>query len=228
MYKYETHLHTCPVSKCATASIKEHLEFYKKMGYDGVFVTNHFLDGSLNIDKTKPYEERINFFYSDYEEGVKLGKELGIKVFCGIETNYLGSDFLIYGLSKEWYLENPQIMDMPKSEQLKFFMENGALVIHAHPFREAGYIDHIRLFPRCVHGVEVINATKTDFENKMAGIYAKEYGLIEFGGTDNHHSQEKEDKHKFAGMESERPIENEQDFVKSVLGGEMKYFVLEI
>ncbi len=74
MYKYETHLHTRPVSKCATASIKEHLEVYKKLGYDGIFVTNHFLDGSLNIDKTKPYEERLNFFYSDYEEGVKIGK----------------------------------------------------------------------------------------------------------------------------------------------------------
>ena len=175
MYKYETHLHTSPVSKCATATIREHLEFYKSLGYDGIFVTNHFLDGSLNIDKTKSYEERLNFFYSDFEEGVKIGKELGIKVFCGIETNYLGADFLVYGLSKEWYLKNPQIMDMQKSEQLKFFMENGALVIHAHPFREAGYIDHIRLYPRCVHGVEVLNATKTDFENKMAKIYAEEY-----------------------------------------------------
>lgn len=228
MYRYETHLHTSPVSKCATATIREHLEFYKSLGYDGIFVTNHFLDGSLNIEKTKSYEERLNFFYSDYEDGVRIGKELGIKVFCGIETNYLGADFLVYGLSKEWYLKNPQIMDMPKSEQLKLFMENGALVIHAHPFREAGYIDHLRLYPRCVHGVEVVNATKPDFENKMAGIYAKEYGLIEFAGTDNHHTQEKEDKHKLAGMESERPIESEQDFVKAVLNGEMKYFVLDI
>ena len=173
MYKYETHLHTAPVSKCATASIREHLEVYKKLGYDGIFVTNHFLDGSLNIDKTKPYEERLNFFYSDYEEGVKIGKELGIKVFCGIETNYLGAEFLVYGLSKEWYLKNPQIMDMQKSEQLKFFMENGALVIHAHPFREAGYIDHIRLYPKCVHGVEIVNATKPDFENERQKFMPK-------------------------------------------------------
>ena len=226
MYKYETHLHTAPVSKCATASIREYLEVYKKLGYDGIFVTNHFLDGSLNIDKTKPYEERLNFFYSDYEEGVKIGKELGIKVFCGIETNYLGSDFLVYGLSKEWYLKNPQIMDMQKREQLEVFMKNGALVIHAHPFREAGYIDHIRLYPRSVHGVEIVNATKTDFENEMAKIYAEKYGLIKFAGTDNHHVNE--DKHKLAGMESERPILDEEDFVNAVKNGEMKPFVLEI
>jgi len=226
MYKYETHLHTAPVSKCATASIREHLEVYKKLGYDGIFVTNHFLDGSLNIDKTRPYEERLNFFYSDYEEGVKIGKELGIKVFCGIETNYGGADFLVYGLSKEWYLKNPQIMDMSKREQLEFYMENGALVIQAHPFREAGYIDHIRLYPRSVHGIEVMNATKPDFENEMAKIYAKHYGLIEFAGTDNHHVNE--DKHKLAGMESERPILDEEDFVNAVKNGEMKPFVIEI
>ena len=117
-------------------------------------------------------------------------------------------------------------MAMPKREQLEFFMENGALVIHAHPFREAGYIDHIRLYPRSVHGVEVVNATKTDFENEMAKIYAKQYGLIEFAGTDNHHV--KEDKHKLAGMECQRPILDEEDFVNAVKNGEMKPFVLNI
>ena len=48
MFKYETHLHTMPVSKCAHKSIRENLEFYKKAGYDGVFITNHFLDGNIN------------------------------------------------------------------------------------------------------------------------------------------------------------------------------------
>ena len=41
MLKYETHLHTSPVSKCAKASVRESLEFYKKAGYAGVFITNH-------------------------------------------------------------------------------------------------------------------------------------------------------------------------------------------
>ena len=58
MYKYETHLHTFPVSRCAKAGVMESLEFYKKLGYDGVFITNHFLNGSINIDNEKPYEEK--------------------------------------------------------------------------------------------------------------------------------------------------------------------------
>ena len=28
MYKYETHLHTFPVSGCAVAGVRENLEFY--------------------------------------------------------------------------------------------------------------------------------------------------------------------------------------------------------
>ena len=43
-FLYETHLHTSPVSKCASASVKDSLEFYKSIGYDGVFITNHFID----------------------------------------------------------------------------------------------------------------------------------------------------------------------------------------
>ena len=79
MYKYETHMHTSPVSKCASASVRDSLVFYKSLGYDGVFITNHFLDGNIGIDNhyfdgdagagsTVPYRERIEFYFSDYEK----------------------------------------------------------------------------------------------------------------------------------------------------------------
>jgi len=118
MYKYETHLHTYPVSKCSKASVYESLDFYKKLDYDGVFITNHFLDGNINIDSATSYEEKIEFYFSDYEDGVKYGKSIGLKVFSGVELSYKGTDFLVYALAKEWYLKNPQIMNMKKSEEL--------------------------------------------------------------------------------------------------------------
>ena len=67
MYIYETHLHTSPVSKCARATVRENMEFYKSLGYDGIFITNHFLDGNINIDSDVDYRERIEFYFSDYE-----------------------------------------------------------------------------------------------------------------------------------------------------------------
>lgn len=224
MYKYETHLHTAPVSACAIATVRRSLEFYKSMDYDGVFITNHFIDGNFSGDRSMSYEEQIEFHFSDYENGVKIGEEIGLKVFCGVEQSYGGSDFLIYGLDKQWFLAHPEIQQMKKSDELALFMESGALVIHAHPFREANYIDHIRLFPRRVHGVEIINACRTDFENKMAAIYAENYGLLTFAGSDNHSAEMQT---RLAGMESEAPIADEHDFVNSVQNGKMKIFTLE-
>ena len=221
MYKYDTHLHTLPVSKCAKAEVREVVEYYKEIGYDGIFITNHFIDGNIDADPDMSYEEKIEFYFSDYEKAYEIGKEIGIKVFCGVEMSYKGTDFLVYGLDKEWYLSNPQIMDMKKSEELQLLMDSGALVIQAHPYREAGYIDHIRLFPRKVHGVEVINASRKEFDNHMAKLYAENYGLLEFAGSDNHDGKIKKN---LAGMCSEEPIEDEQDFVNRVKNGEMKTF----
>ena len=55
-YLYETHLHTFPVSKCAGKNpVRETLEFYREQGFTGIFITNHFIDGNINFDKSLPY-----------------------------------------------------------------------------------------------------------------------------------------------------------------------------
>ncbi len=221
MYRYETHLHTAPASKCARASVRENLTFYKSVGYDGVFITNHFLDGNVGCDKSLPYGEQLDFYLADYEEGRAIGREIGLKVFFGVELSHGGTDFLVYGLDGDWYRAHPEIMDMKKSAELPYLREAGALVIQAHPFREAGYIDHIRLFPRCIEGVEVVNACRTPFENHMAEIYAAEYGLLRFAGSDNHRAGGQTD---LAGMECKTPVTDEADFIDRVRTGQARIF----
>jgi predicted metal-dependent phosphoesterase TrpH len=221
MYRYETHMHTNPVSRCAVATVRESLTAYRDMGYQGVFVTNHFVDGNVRIDRNLPYEERLEFFFSDYEEAVEIGKELGIDVFCGAELTLHGTDFLVYGLSKEWYFAHPECVDMPRTKLLKMMCEEGALVIQAHPFRLTDWIDHVRLFPHCVHGFETYNACRTEFENHLAEVYCNEYGLIHFAGSDNHVGPKQS---VFGGMESETPIRDVEDFIERVKNGTMKPF----
>lgn len=221
MYIYETHLHTSPVSKCARATVRENMEFYKSLGYDGIFITNHFLDGNIDIDSDVDYRERIEFYFSDYEDAKALEKEIGIKVFCGVEMSYKGTDFLVYGPDKEWYLAHPEIMDMKKTDELAYLLDNGALIIQAHPYREARYIDHIRLFPRSVQGVEVINATMPDEANNMAKLYAEQYGLLEFAGSDNHSASNRT---RLAGVCSEAPIGDVDEFIARFRAGEMSIF----
>ena len=223
MYRYETHLHTYPVSRCAKHTVREALEFYKSLGYEGVFITNHFLDGNINIERERPYEEKLEFYCSDYEEGLRLADQIGIRVLFGVEMSYKGTDFLVYGLDKAWYLAHPEIMDMKRSELLAYLMASGALVIQAHPYREAGYIDHIRLFPRQVHGIETPNASRPDFENNIAAYYADYYGLITVAGSDNHSLTKQ--KH-LAGLEFETPIRDEADYIARVMARQAKIFTL--
>lgn len=221
MYKYETHLHTFPVSGCAIASPEETVKCYKELGYDGIFITNHFPDVD-NSDRT--YEEKVNFYFSDYEKALELSKTVGIKVFCGVETTYGGTDFLVYGLDKKWFLSHPEIMNMKQSDKLKLMRKSGAFVIQAHPFREAWYIDHIRLFPRQVDGVEIINVNRPDEENGLAKIYCEHYGLIKFAGSDNHSAAKQ---NKLAGVCFDEPICSVEDFIEKAKNGKAEIFTLK-
>lgn len=232
--KYETHCHTSPVSKCGRAAVVDTVNFYKKFGYDGIFITNHFLDGNINPEsRGLPYREQIDYYFSDYEEAVRIGNEIGLKVFPGVELSYKGTDFLIYGLDKDWYKAHPEILGMSKTEELALMMEEGAFVIQAHPYREAHYIDHIRLFPRSVHGAEVINCNQAWESNEMAEIYADKYELLKTAGSDNHWGKDifsrlRENGFRpvIAGMCCETELECVEDYIASVQNGTMQIFLM--
>lgn len=234
MYKYETHCHTSPVSKCGRAAVADTVNFYKELGYDGIFITNHFLDGNINPEaRVLPYCDQIDYYFSDYEEGVRTGSEIGLKVFPGVELSYKGTDFLIYGLDKDWYKAHPEILDMDKTEELAFMMDEGAFIIQAHPYREAHYIDHIRLFPRSVHGAEVINSNQAWLSNELADVYAEKYDLLKTAGSDNHWGsdffsrlKEKGFRPEIAGMCSDTELESVRDYIAGVRNGTMRIFLM--
>lgn len=221
MYIYETHLHTSPISACAKASTRESLEFYKAAGYAGVFMTEHFIDGSFDRSARElPYDERVRHYFSAYEEGKRIGDEIGLDVFLGIEVAQGSTHFLVYGIDKEWCLSHPDMDKMKKSELLSLMREDGALLIQAHPFRTVK--EDIRLYPRHVHGVEIYNASRSDFENALARQYCENYGLIRFAGSDNHTAGARS---VFGGVATERPIASVEDFKEIVLSGGAQPFV---
>ncbi len=234
MYRYETHCHTAPVSRCARASAADTVNFYKQAGYDGIFITNHFLDGNINAAARElPYREQIDYYFADYEECARIGAEIGIGVFPGVELSYRGTDFLIYGLDKEWYKAHPEILRMDKTDELAFMMREGAFIVQAHPYREAYYIDHIRLFPRSVHGAEVINSNQAHESNEMAMIYAKRYGLLITAGSDNHWGgdvfrrlKERELRPEIAGVCCDTRITCVQDYIDMIREGSGHVFLM--
>ena len=186
MYKYETHIHTSEASKCARVTGSEQAFQYKKAGYDGIIITDHFFGGNTCIDQYLPWKQKIDLFCKGYEHAKATGDKIGLQVFFGFEQTYDGTDFLVYGLDKEWLINHPDYEHCTIAEQYKMVVEGGGMVIHAHPFRDRPYIKEIRLFPHLVDGVEVINYGNSDNENVEAFKYAKGYNLPMTSGSDGH------------------------------------------
>ena len=221
MYLYETHLHTSPVSRCASATVRDTIEYYKAAGYAGVFMTDHFLPSQIpGREDTPSYAERIEYYFSAYEEGRKIGEEIGLDVFPGIEMAQGWAHILVYGVDKEWCLRHEDMDKMKKSELMTIMHEDGALLVQAHPFRTVK--EEVVLFPRHVQGVEIFNASRNEFENKLARQYCENYSHIPFAGSDNHTAGRRT---VFGGMATERPVKSVEDFVQMVQSGEAKPFV---
>lgn len=219
MYLYETHLHTSPVSKCAKASVRETLEYYKSAGYAGVFMTDHFIDANLAVEaRSLPYDEKIKFYFSAYEEGVKIGEEIGLDVFPGFEMAHGWAHILVYGIDKEWCLAHTDMDKIPKCDLLTMLQEDGAFLVQAHPFRN---VNEIRLFPHHVHAVEIYNAARNEFENSLAVQYRENFNLMPFAGSDNHSAGRAK---AFGGIATEEKIRDIHHFVELALAGKAKPF----
>lgn len=220
-YRYETHCHTCESSRCGVATGAEQVRYYKSLGYDGIIMTDHFLGGNTTAPAELGWKRRVEIFCKGYRNALEEGQRVGLKVFFGWEFAHLGCDFLTYGLSPEWLLDNENLDKLPIGDYLQYVRREGAVVIHAHPFREAMYIPYIQLMPRLVDGVEILNANRKDFENERAAEYAKAYGLPVFAGGDNHAADRQT---RLCGLETERPLEDIRDFLRCFRAGEYRIF----
>ena len=49
LFLYETHLHTSEASACANVSGREQARIYRKAGYAGIIVTDHFFNGNTAV-----------------------------------------------------------------------------------------------------------------------------------------------------------------------------------
>ena len=224
-YLYETHLHTSMVSACAHNTPEEMVRAAKQAGYTGIFVTEHNWRANSCIDKSLPWEAWIDAMASSYHAAKAEGEKVGLQVFFAYEagfhgTPHHGADFLVYGLTPQWLKEHPQLRDMGVKDHLQFVRSAGAMVIHAHPYREAAYIPQVFLFPEDVDGVEVLNGAhsspKSGNHNSLkadqqATEYARAQGLPMTAGSDIH-----SDQLLGGGVAFSHKLENEGDYCRAV------------
>ncbi len=218
MYRYETHLHTVESSACGKTPGREYPAIFQQLGYDGIFITDHFYHGNTRPARDLPWPDYVEAYMRGYEEAKKAGDAIGFKVFFGIEENFEGDEFLIYGVGKDFLLAHPQIPHWTREEMIDWVHEAGGAVIQAHPFRDRFYISRIHLHPDGVEGIEGINTANTANDNLAALCYALQYGFLLQAGSDTH------DKAMIGPMNGgilyDSPITSAEDYAGRLLRGE--------
>jgi len=186
-YLYETHMHTAEVSACAIKSAAQQAAKYKEMGYTGIIITDHFINGYTTCPKNIPWDEKMRFFMTGYEAAKKAGDKLNLDVFLGWEFTIRGSDFLTYGLDLEFLLAHPGFDKMNIEKYSTLVRENGGYIAQAHPYRDEYYIEHkYPVAPHLLDGVEVYNEMDKRVSNEKALAFAQKNNLPMQSGTDSH------------------------------------------
>ena len=187
LYFYETHLHTCEASACGVTPGREYVRAYKEAGYAGFFVTDHFFNGNSGVPRDLPWDERIDLYCRGYENALEEADKVGgIDVFFGLEVNFRGDEYLIYGPDKDWLKAHPDIMRWSHDELRSELHKIGGLMIQAHPFRDRGYLSAIYVHPLQADGFEGYNAGNVSYSDTYAFDFAVNNRILMSSGSDIH------------------------------------------
>ena len=189
---FDTHVHTSESSSCGQISGADIAKMYKKAGYDGIVITDHFVPYYFyDLYKGIEWEALAERQEKGYLAAKAEGDEIGITVLYGCELRFDGNsnDYLVYGMPNSFLRENPDIFSWGINKFSKFAAQNGFLVFQAHPFRN----DMMIVDPSCLYGVEVYNGKpiKDLYErNAFANLWADRYGLRKIAGSDCHNEEQ--------------------------------------
>ena len=185
MFKTELHCHSKDISQCARVDRQEIIDTFVNKGYSTLVLTNHLSSYTMDHFCKDDWCKFIDIFYEGYES-LKKDAEGKLNILFGAELRFNGSnnDYLVYGLTKEFLYEHPDIFDLHAEKFHNLAKENNMLFIQAHPFRNWMMV----IDPRMLDGVEVFNGHfGHDSRNDIANMWAEKFNLIKTSGTDFHY-----------------------------------------
>ena len=212
-FLYETHLHTCEASKCGRIHGEDYISYMMEKGYSGMVVTDHFFNGNTCVPADLSWKERVEIYCSGYERALKAAEGKDFNVMFGVEFNFNKDEYLLYGIDKQWLLDNECIMEMTRHELYEAVHKAGGIMIQAHPFRERDYLSNIKLVPSAVDGIEVYNAANSANMNALGFEYCTKLGLPMTAGSDIHFHRDNE----MGGMLFDNKINSIEEFVRAVI-----------
>ena len=189
MYRYELHAHTCECDRDAHLSAKELVHLYKDAGYDGMVITDHYIERFYTIwfpeeVEGLSHEQQVARWLKGFRTARDEGRKIGFTVLPGAEVRFNGypNDYLLYGLNEEFFFSVPRLNELKNLDELLALMPEKACVVQAHPFRD----DMVVANSRGLFGIEVFNGGTEKIRNDMAEMFAAHYGLAMTSGSDIH------------------------------------------
>ncbi len=223
MIKLETHCHTLYGSHCGLADAKTIIDRYSKAGYGGIVITNHFNRREFATYKGETNKEKIDFYFSLFDEVKKLGEDKGIKVFLGAEINAsTNEEYVLYGFDESLFYRDKLMFEFSQEELFELSEKNGCFLYQSHPFRPS--VPKLGN-PDFLHGAEYFNGHYHHINNNAkAREWCDKNKLIGLSGTDFHTP----DQPITAGVFIPDEVDNEKSLVECLFKGNFSLYCDEI
>lgn len=187
-YLFETHLHTKENDVVIKDDTEDIIRMYREAGYDGIVITNHYFDLFFEWFPEiagKPHRQIIDRWLFGYRKAKEIGEKYRMVVLLGAELRLRGpecNDYLLYGADEDFFYNAPLLNEFTNLKDLSAILPGEAVLVQAHPFRTGMVVKE----PKHLFGIEVYNGQCTKWQNDMAEIFAKYYGLPMTSGSDCH------------------------------------------
>lgn len=206
--KIDPHVHSSGISLCSGVDYKQIVDEKKKLGYNGVILTNHCQKWYYPAQEHAAFIER---FIQEYRSGAAYAQAQGFKLWLGIEVTLHEphyADWLLYGVTEECLWATPCLYQLTQAELFAFCEQWGVLMVQAHPFRDG----HSPCDPTYMHGVEINCNTRDLCHVDEVERFAAEHNLLITCGVDYHQSTSRFFGGMFVGAECTSSV----DFVREI------------
>ena len=192
MFLYEIHMHTRETSRCGESDAAQMVKIYADLGFSGLVVTDHFVNGYSKAAFPELWEDKVDAFLQGYRAAKKAGDALKIPVYLGWEYTLrrpYADDYLTLGLDEAFLYRAKDCHKWRFEEYAQAVHESGGILIHAHPFRHIDYCRDSYVAPvGLVDAAEVYNGGNEEDKNDFYALqYALDYHLPQTAGSDTHH-----------------------------------------
>ena len=180
----DIHAHASEISRCCKANSYEVLTAAREAGIDGIALTNHYAKKYIKDGDPAGFAKR---YVEAYYNTKKLGEEMGMPVFFGIEVSVEYQKFvhmLVYGVDTDFILKNPEIYDYSLQKLYETVHESGGVLVQAHPFRGEDLLQDVRFLDALEANSHILYPEGHKFE--LLSKIAYDAGIIITSGGDYH------------------------------------------